>query len=179
VVWSLTAGLADPGINAARAAIVVEAETRLSRLGMTPERIADVLSGLRREFRDPPGQPVVVGVGPRSDGPLDATVESGQLMGILGSIVHLGHVFRVFDCGNNTTHFLRVAAFHPRNDRIGFENFTGDRVCHMSGVQFAADVAVRRSEPADSEASIGDAVELFGDFDFSRVRQAPPVWSRR
>ncbi len=143
----------------------------LSSIGMSKERVDDLINGLDQAYesldrkaceaaerQELATESDIDGVG-ATTAQSDQALPTVTVMELLSRILAPESWFRVFDPDRNLTRWLKLASFYVNQDSVSFSGFDEGIKLSLRATRFANDLVEGRSEPINPDARAREALD--------------------
>jgi hypothetical protein len=156
-----------------RKALCEAVATALGSIGMSKDRIDDLINGLDEAYevldrkareaeeqrRQRAGETDKVSAETTQPTPEQPPLPTVTVMELLSRILAPESWFRVFDPDRNLTRWLKLASFYVNQDSVSFSGFDEGIKLNLRATRFANDLVEGRSEPINPDARAREALE--------------------
>jgi hypothetical protein len=156
-----------------RKALCEAVATALGSIGMSKDRIDDLIGGLDEAYemldrkareaeeqrRQRAGETDKASATTAQPTPEQPTLPTVTVMELLSRILAPESWFRVFDPDRNLTRWLKLASFYVNQDSVSFSGFDEGIKLNLRATRFANDLVEGRSEPINPDARAREALE--------------------
>jgi hypothetical protein len=156
-----------------RKALCEAVATALGSIGMSKDRIDDLIGGLDEAYevldrkareaeeqrRQRAGETDKASAASAQPAPEQPPLPTVTVMELLSRILAPESWFRVFDPDRNLTRWLKLASFYVNQDSVSFSGFDEGIKLNLRATRFANDLVEGRSEPINPDARAREALE--------------------